>query len=346
MRKGRFIMMTLFSAALLAGSCQRRDFANKTTGVSLELAVKADVEHTDGVPKPELMRVDLYDPEIGDLAYTDYISSTGGKIHPAPGYYDMIVYNINTESTQIRNESNFNDVEAFTSDVSAYLKSQLKQFLASRAQARAERERVKAEQNGGSSLAEGETAAPSIPEERIVNQPDHLFVGRAENVHIPVMYEDEPDREVVIEVEANSVVETWKIVVSNIEGLQWIRSAVAIMSGQVESSFIGKNEDSDDVVSIYFEMMIDRENEMLVGYLNTFGKHPDEVSELSLDINLVDTSGEEHHYHFDVTSDFFDNPEYHIDVDYPIEIEEPKVEGGGFVPSVEDWESVNKDIIL
>ena len=47
-----------------------------------------------------------------------------------------------------------------------------------------------------------------------------------------------------------------------------------------------------------------------------------------------------------VTSDFFDNPDCHIELDHPIEIEEPKVEGGGFVPSVGDWDTEYRDIIL
>ena len=331
----RRVLLTLLLPVfiILAASCQRRDFANKTTGVNVEISIDTEVDLPGGVAVPDIMRVDLYEPETGKLKYTDYISSTGGVIHPAPGNYDMIVYNINTESTQIRNESNINDIEAFTSDVSAYLKSQLAQFLAKRAQAKMEREKERVK-------------SPSEPEERIVYQPDHLFVGRAVNVNIPVIYEGDKDRKIVVKVDASSVVETWKVTISNIKGLEWVTSAVAIMSGQVESNFIGKDEDSEDVVSIYFEKMIDRENNILVGYFNTFGKHPDELSLLSLDINVVDTSGEEHHFHFDVTSDFFDNPESHIKVDNPIEIEEPKVEGGGFVPEVEDWESVNKDIIL
>lgn len=331
----RRVLLTLLLPVfiILAASCQRRDFANKTTGVNVEISIDTEVDLPGGVAVPDIMRVDLYEPETGKLKYTDYISSTGGVIHPAPGNYDMIVYNINTESTQIRNESNINDIEAFTSDVSAYLKSQLAQFLAKRAQAKMEREKERVK-------------SPSESEERIVYQPDHLFVGRAVNVNIPVIYEGDKDRKIVVKVDASSVVETWKVTISNIKGIEWVTSAVAIMSGQVESSFIGKDEDSEDVVSIYFEKMIDRENNMLVGYFNTFGKHPDELSLLSLDINVVDISGEEHHFHFDVTSDFFDNPESHIKVDNPIEIEEPKVEGGGFVPEVEDWESVNKDIIL
>lgn len=49
---------------------------------------------------------------------------------------------------------------------------------------------------------------------------------------------------------------------------------------------------------------------------------------------------------FDLTDQFFDNDEYHLIVENPIVIEEPKVEGGGFVPSVGEWEDVTTDIEL
>lgn len=345
-----FVVLLLF--VLSATSCQRRDFADKTTGISLELTMHVDFEGVGNLKIPELMRVDLYNATSGDLEYTIFVSSEGGTIHPKPGDYDMVVYNIDTESTQVRNGFNINDIEAITSDVSAFLKGQLSQFLAKRAQARKERleklekERQEKEQMGNSSLSDAETSAPSIPIERIVYEPDHLFVGRTVGLNVPVVYEGQ-QRTIVAKVDVQTVIETWTIEVTNIKGLQWIRSAVAIMSGQVESHYIGTDRDSDAAVSIYFEdITIDRENNAIIGTFNTFGKHPDEISELSLDINLVDTNGEEHHFHFDVTSEFFDNPEQVIEVDVPIEIEEPKVEGGGFVPSVGDWETEYRDIIL
>ena len=37
--KGKIMMILLLAAALLAGSCQRRDFAERTTGVNLILKI-------------------------------------------------------------------------------------------------------------------------------------------------------------------------------------------------------------------------------------------------------------------------------------------------------------------
>ena len=319
---------TLALVVLIAGACQRRDFAERITDVNLILKVNTNIANAGDVPLPETMRVDLYDIETGKLQYTDYVGSTGGYIHPNPGLYDLVVYNIGTESTQIRNENLFTEVEAFTSEVSSYLKGQLARFLASVARSRQE------------------SASKAPEEEKVVYEPDHIFVGHALGVDIPVRYEGDEDIDVTVEIDVHSVVETWKVSVVNVVGLEWVRDVVAVISGQAESHYIGLGENSERSVSIFFEKEVDAENNALVGSFNTFGKHPGETGILSFDINVTDTGGEEQHFHFDVDSQFMDNPDREIVVDEPITIEEPKVSGGGFVPTVDDWQDVHTDINL
>lgn len=326
---------------ILAGaSCQRRPFSDNTTAVNIKLKVKTDVTHSRAASDVETMRIDLFDPETGATVYTDYISPEGGYIYPVPGDYDLLVYNIGTESTIVRNEQNRNTVEAYTNEVSAYIKAQMEAFLAQRAEARRQMAAEKAETKNGT------TKDPVIEgTEKIVNEPDHLYVGHMPSLTIPAFDLGE-ERVISLEVEASSVVETWKITVSPVEGLQWVSSITALITGQTESHFVGLDRKSDGVATIYFEMGGDKENKAITGYFNTFGKNPDYSSFLSLDLNIVDNAGEEHHYHFDLTDQFFDNDEYHLIVENPIVIEEPKVEGGGFVPSVGEWEDVTTDIEL
>ena len=117
---------------LTAVSCQRRPFAEYRSKVSLNVIINTNIINHVQDELPETMRVDLYDPQTGQLKYTDYVGPTGGYIHPAPGVYDMIVYSIGSESTIIHNEENFNDIEAYTNEVSAFIKGQMAQFLAKR----------------------------------------------------------------------------------------------------------------------------------------------------------------------------------------------------------------------
>lgn len=330
------LMLVVFGA-----SCQRRPFSENTTAVNIRLKVNTEISHSRAVSEAETMRIDLFDPETGSVVYTDYISAEGGYIYPAPGDYDLLVYNIGTESTIVRNEQNRSTVEAYTNDVSAYIKAQMEAFLAKRAEARRQMAAEKSE------TKDGVTKDPVLEgTERIVNEPDHLFVGKLPGVTIPA-FEVGDDRTISIEVEASSIVETWKITVSPVEGLQWVSTIKALITGQVESHFVGLGQNSDGVATIYFEMGKDMDKGTITGYFNTFGKNPDYSSFLSLDLNIIDNASEEHHYHFDISDEFLDNEGYHLEVEKPIVIEEPDVEGGGgFVPSVSDWEEFETDIEL
>ena len=341
MRRFGYIIVTLL-AIILSGSCQRRPFAEHRTKIALNLSVKTNIINHVQVELPRDMRVDLYDPRTGALMYTDYVGPYGGYIHPAPGIYDMIVYSIGSESTIVRNEYNYNAIEAYTNEVSAFIKSQMTQFLANRAAAAKER--------AAKERAEAGTKGPTSEiDEPIVNQPDHMFVGWYHNLNIPIIYEDDDIREIYIEVDAHTIVETWQVEVETVEGSQWIGSMASLISGQRGSVHIGPNVASEKVVSVYFEMAVaDREDggKCLKGKFNTFGKHPDRISGVSLDLNVKDILGGDNTFHFDVTDQFVDNERRYILIKEKISIEEPKTEGGGFRPEVGDWDEVNKEIIL
>lgn len=344
MRKTGNIFLFLVVALILVGACQRRPFAVSQSKVTLDLEVNTNIINHVQAELPENMRVDLYDPETAQLVYTDYVGPQGGYIHPAAGIYDMIVYSIGSETVLIHNEHDYHEIEAYTNEVSAFIKSQLSQFLAKRSMAAKERAAKELSVSVG-----GGTKEPVQTEEPIVNQPDHMFVGWYHNLEVPVVYEDDPVQEIYVEVDLHTIVQTWQVEVQTVEGSQWITDMVSLMSGQRGSVHIGPNIASEKVVSVFFDMKVeDREDggKCLKGKFNTFGKHPDYTSGLSFDLNIKDSGGGDHLFHFDVTDQFTDNEDRYILIKEKIVIEEPKVEGGGFQPVVDEWEDVITDIIL
>ena len=341
MRRFGCIIIALM-VIMLSGACQRRPFAEHRTKVALNLVVKTNIINHVQTELPRDMRVDLYDPQTGGLMYTDYVGPHGGYIHPTPGVYDMVVYSIGSESTIIRNDHNYYELEAYTNEVSSFIKSQMAQFLANRAAAAMERAAKEKSDIGNTKGPKNETDEP------IVNQPEHMFVGWYHNLNVPVIYEDDDVREIYVEVDAHTIVETWQVEVETIEGVQWINSVASLISGQRGSMHIGTNEASERVVSVYFDLSVaDREDggKCLKGKFNTFGKHPDQ-NNVSLDLNIKDLIGGDNTFHFDVTDQFVDNERRYILIQEKITIEEPKVEGGGFQPVVGEWDEVNTDIIL
>ena len=76
----RLICLLLVMVVVLAG-CERRPFSHNTTAVNLKLKVKTEVNGEVVGGKPEMMRLDLFDINTGNVVYTDYISPDGGYIY-------------------------------------------------------------------------------------------------------------------------------------------------------------------------------------------------------------------------------------------------------------------------
>lgn len=330
----------LLVCTLLAGACQRRPFSSRNTGVNLVLKINTRIVNQVDVALPANMRVGMYNPDNHSLSYADFVGPEGGYISPEPGTYDILVYNFETESTILRGEDDFLKAEAYTNEISPYLKGQIRPLLE-------QRRKLRQERLAASSVSE---TAATDDEERVVYEPDHLFVGRVKGQDIPRLLLEEGDREIVIEVDATSIVETWKIEIRGVQGAEYISSISAIISGQAASTYLYSGEDSDESVSVYFTMQTNRartsDEGMIMGSFNTFGKKPGVESELSLDVSITDSGGNTYDLHYDITSDFLDNPERVIVIEDDISIDPPSSGGGGFDPSVEDWDNVTSDIDL
>ena len=330
----------LLVCTLLAGACQRRPFSSRNTGVNLVLKINTRIVNQVDVAVPANMRVGMYNPDNHSLSYADFVGPEGGYISPEPGTYDILVYNFETESTILRGEDDFLKAEAYTNEISPYLKGQIRPLLE-------QRRKLRQERLAASSVSE---TAATDDEERVVYEPDHLFVGRVKGQDIPRLLLEEGDREIVIEVDATSIVETWKIEIRGVQGAEYISSISAIISGQAASTYLYSGEDSDESVSVYFTMQTNRartsDEGMIMGSFNTFGKKPGVESELSLDVSITDSGGNTYDLHYDITPDFLDNPERVIVIEDDISIDPPSSGGGGFDPSVEDWDNVTSDIDL
>ncbi len=342
MKRNTLILCVLL--LLFNTGCIRRPFVEDRTEIYLSLKVNLDIQPSVLTPEetdmalPELFRVCLCDRETGELVYEDFVGPEGGYIYPKAGTYNLLVYNFNTEATLIRNENNLYTAEAFTGEISKFQKSQLKRFLTVRRRAYELAKKKKTKTDKVST--ENET---KVPQEKIVNEPDHVFAGRKENLVIPQLQAG-ANRNLVIEVKAKTIVEVWNVKMTHVEGCQYISNVNALMTGMAESSMLYSEKDSDRPVTLFFGMKVGKDHKSLIASFRTFGKIPSSLNYLELDLNISDSGGQEHVNHFDVTDQFTGNEEHLIIVNQPIVIQPPK--SGGFAPEVDDWDDVETDIII
>ena len=313
-----FVLLCLMTAV----SCERRDMFNENKGIYLRLEIDTVITNYTVKQLPETMRVMIYDSGTKGLKGYNFVGPEGGEIGIAPGGYDMLIYNFGTESTVIRNDGSWDNIEAYTNPVSRFLLANVAVCFA----------KNKADK----------PTRPTRPEGEIVAyMPDHLFVARREGLQIPVRVENEV---MIIDAEAKTVVESWTVSVRTVKGMQYIRSVSALITGMSESNRIARNERSLSPVTIYFDMDKDATNSRLTGRFETFGKIADQRSVLS--VVVTDTSGGQYQYDFDLTEQFENNPAQHLSVETEIDVPEPSKGGGGFNPTVDEWEDISKDIEL
>ncbi|MBO7205251.1 MAG: DUF5119 domain-containing protein [Candidatus Methanomethylophilaceae archaeon] len=303
-------------AVFASSGCKRRPLTTADYTVILNIDFEREIVNYQMPKDPSLMRCIFYDSKSGAFVTQAFLPPTGGQVSLIPSReYDVLVYNFDTESTWLEDENWYHKIYASTSLIPDSFRTKLR------------------------------SRATKADEEKIVYDPDHLFVGRLNDVYIPSRAVDAPP--VILDVVCETVVESWILEVRTVTGKKNIGSIAAVITGLTESNKIGPNERSKEFVSVYFDNQEIDDDGLLTAKFNTFGwnERITEIQELSL--VFTDIAGHGHVYKFDVSNQFPGNKEQIIRINTEIDIPEPMTPGdGGFVPKVDEWDEINTDIII
>ena len=316
MSRLRYILLVAM-VAILAVACKRRPMEEEYLRVYLDLTIDKDiVNYKVPAGEPGLMRVAFFDAQTKEYICHDYVASTGGYIFAPYGDVDMLVYNFDAGETRIRNYYSFFDIEAYTNEISDQQRSRFTRYLQSR----------------------GETR-PSY--DRICVTPDHLFVARESNIHIPKHISEEV---LIIQTTAHTVVESWTVEIDGITGMEWVGSVSMMLSGQANSNFISSNTKSTESIAIYFDVVTaSRRNTVMESRFETFGREKTSGDIALLSVLFLDVMGHPYMYNFDVSDQMENNPRQHIVIKADVNIPKPEV-GSGFRPEVDNWKEYEYDI--
>ena len=288
---------------------------------------------------PQLMRVVCADPSTGMVMSERYLHESGrdergyyiqGYITAPDGEYDVMAYTYDAADVEFLHEYSFNNLTAYSREVT---------------QGEADRLFIKG------------TSKPLV-EEPIHRQPGHLFVATVDSVEFgPINIGDTIFTALGEHPVAESVVKTYYMQV-NIKGAEYVKSAVALITGMAGSKTLHNNQMvPEDVVSIYFNLQNglnrSRQSERLyVAYssFNTFGKLPHTEGYIDITFEFKTTYSTVQTETFRVT-DLFETPmvrdQQWIIIDKTIEIKPPEGEtGGGLSPGVGKWEQVEGSITI
>lgn len=293
---------------------------------------------------PQAMRVVFCDEASDKLVTERYLHDCGkdehgyfiqGYMNVPHGRYNMLAYNFDTRDIKIRNDNLYSEMIAYTEPLS---ENEENRIFRSRSNHASE-------------------------DEVICRQPDHLFVSRIEGVEVFTRENFEEadtikDKDNSIPT-AETIVKTYYLQF-NVKGVEYVRSAVALISGMAGSKNMHADRMiKDNVVSIYFGLNNGKDNarrttnETAVAYasFNTFGKLPDTEGyiDITFEFNTVYNTVQTETFR---VTDMFETDEVKekqwIIIDKVIEIIPPEgfEGGGGMAPGVKDWEEIEGSITI
>ena len=291
---------------------------------------------------PSVMRVTLSDTQTGEVMSENFLYEKGidekgtyihGYVQAAPGTYNVLAYNFDTESTHVKHQNDYERMEVYTNPVNEEVRNRL-QYVRSVAESRAEVVRY---------------------------EPDHFFVTTIDDVTLETVnrsdtiWAGKPQEHPV----AETVVKTYYMQV-NVKGVEHVRSAVALITGMAGSVTLhNRAMVSDNPSTIYFNLQNGRaaskgsEEMTTIGYgtFNTFGKLPEVEGYIEITFEFHTTDNKVQTETIRVT-DMFETEQVKekqwIIIDKVIEIV-PPVGGeisGGMNPGVGEWQQIEGQITI
>lgn len=324
--------------SVLLSSCEHKDLCyhhphTKTLRVEFDWRDAPDAN-------PEGMCVFFYplDGEDAPQRRFDFTGKTGGGIEIQVGRYRVLCYNNDTESVLLRGTDAFDTHEGYTREGSIF----------------------------ESIYGSGANYAPKAKEaedERVVISPDMIWGCAALDVEISetgVSYLCFPESEredwsgkpavsteQVITLYPHELVCTYTYEVRNVKNLKYATQMCGSLSGMAPSLLFGDESLGTECVTIPFESVSDGVS-TITGRFYTFGHHEENTAPHKLLLYVWFVDGSKYYYTFDVTDQIHSAPDkrhVHIIID-GLDFPQPIGNGSGFQPSVDDWQTVEEDIIM
>lgn len=308
----RLIVLCGLTALLgLSAGCQHIPLYDPYSG----LYVSFDFSPVNGsygmVEITSVMRVLVYDASTHAFLHEEYLPREGGFINVGPGYYDLIAYSYGSDVVLTSGIPWRDEAYAYCGKVGSALTMS---------------------KSGEDGQEEVHLRYP------IITEPDGCAVATASNVFVPdTVHEDTETVHVVMEV--FNLIRDWTFIANNVEGAENIKTVGCYVTGQIPGRYMWDGRGADELCAIGFDVNYDAKTEAITGTFRTFGKHPQALASVFVNIVIKNADGYRYQWIYDVTEQFDDphNSGRQLVIGSPIVI--PAADSGGFSPSVGDWDA-------
>ena len=305
------------ACALLLWSCTREPIHRPLPNVRISFRVDLSLKDSTQWVKPDtlgpsLLKTNFYNHQTHKLEGYMYSTKEGGVVSGVgAGTYDVIVFNDDAQFTRISGEDDFNTIMARTDKVATKIRSRSKTADQSKAD------------DGG-----------NVDESVAIAMPDHLFVGRAISVTIPEFLQDK-DTLMTINAELKTIIQSYKIEIDGIKGLENVNGADLYLCGHSAGYFLGQAKVSDEEAILHVPCQVDLLRNCIKASCTTFGKLAEAGGLARVHLVVDGADGTVYDFETDISEQYL-RPD-HI-LKFHLDAEITSRDASTFRPEVEEWD--------
>jgi hypothetical protein len=310
----RLIHILITALALIVVSCTHKELCYDHSHV-VEVNISFVWEKAP-MATPASMSLYLFPEKGGRPLRFEFTNYNGGRIRLSRGRYHAICLNSDTRNIMIDDVNDFESFCITTRDATAM--SGLTSF---------------------GIMANEIPKAKDSENERVTLSPEMTWSHSLRDIDIL-----EQDQTITFVPERRTV--NYTVEIKNVQNLKWVNGLSGTISSMSGGFHPGRHCLSEEYVTIPFEARMHREESMITGAFSSFGHCPSVQQTHHLIIYGILADNSRWYYDFDVTDQVHNSQdpyEIHIvleDLPFP----KPVVNGGGFQPEVDEWNSV--DIVI
>lgn len=291
-------------------SCRQKELADDC-GSTMDLRVIFDWRHAPQAA-PLSMSLYLFPFDGTKVLQYEFTDHNGGLIRVPRGSYAALCLNSDTENLSYLNQAGIETFEISTVSTSLF-----------------------------GNLLNGDEERPIVgADERIAFSPGMLWSNHIGQIEL----RDQPH----ITLYPQLAVCHYTVEILHVENLKYVTSISGSVSGLSGGLLVGQEKTNDECVTIPFKTEIRTGRTEIEGSFLTFGHAESGLNKHLLIIYAVLVDGSKWYYTYDVTDQIHsaaDSRDVHILLD-GLPLPQPIEDGSGFVPSVDDWHSVDVDISM
>ncbi len=320
-------MIILLMAVALA-ACENKELCydhTHTVMLNVQFDWSADPEAA-----PESMSLYLFPKDGGETLRYDFAGCTGGTIKVTRGEYDAICLNSDTRNIRLDGTHAHSAFEIYTGEGELF--ASLTNTLGV--------------------LSTGAPRAAGSDDQSVVLQPEMLWAASVTDLYLDGEVAPGKSRlDAALTLSPERIVATYHVTITGIENVRYLQGISATISDMAGGFHPAAATLSSRTVTIPFDMTFDRDEATATGTMLTFGHCPeDETRNHHLMVYAVMSDGGRYYFDLDVADEIHrasatGSRDIYITID-GLNLPAPVGggSGGGLVPSIDDWRTINIDL--